>query len=104
EVYTPGYSANGHIPQDSSNGHNGNTGGDPPVQENMEDFVLECLKQGEWGDSLLFAHLFAGKVIFDHIEKEWYVWHIHHWKRDDTGRIKHYVSGKLAGCYLRTSA
>ena len=66
--------------------------------------VLDCLTQGEWGDSLLFAHLFMGKAIYDHTEKEWYIWHNHYWVRDDTGRIKHYVSGKLAGCYLRTSA
>ena len=66
--------------------------------------VLDCLTQGEWGDSLLFVHLFMGKAIYDHTEKEWYIWHNHYWVRDDTGRIKHYVSGKLAGCYLRTSA
>jgi phage/plasmid-associated DNA primase len=67
-------------------------------------FVLDCLAQDEWGDSLLFAHLFRGQVLYDHTETAWYLWNVHHWGEDRTGKIKHFVSGKLASVYLRAGA
>jgi putative DNA primase/helicase len=72
---------------------------EPDVQ-----FVLDCLGQDEWGDSLLFAHLFRGQVLYDHTETTWYLWNGHHWVEDRTGKIKHFVSGKLASVYLRAGA
>src|SRR5947209_4299903 len=72
---------------------------EPDVQ-----FVLDCLGQDEWGDSLLFAHLFRGQVLYDHTEQVWYLWNAHHWVEDTTGKIKHFVSSKLASVYLRAAA
>lgn len=89
-----------------SNGHGADK--NPPTDSTGGDaspeFVLDCLHSGEYGDGLLFAFLFRGKALYDHTEKEWYTWQGHYWKRDDTGRIKRYVSGRLASVYLRTCA
>ncbi|MFL5626274.1 MAG: phage/plasmid primase, P4 family [Ktedonobacteraceae bacterium] len=90
----------------NSNGHNG--GGSPPVTVAVDDnldaqFVLDCLNENEWGDSLLFAHLFRDQAVYDHIEKIWYLYRGHAWKRDDTNKIHGYVSGKLANVYFRTA-
>jgi putative DNA primase/helicase len=68
------------------------------------DEVLRCHSMGEWGDALLFAHLFEHVCVYDHHEKAWYVWQRHFWKRDDIGRIRQFVSGKLASAYLDASA
>ena len=97
------------IPWDASTSPSGNGNGARPTQNTADSqddisLVLNCLKQGEWGDSLLFAHLFRGQVIYDHIEKEWYLFRGHSWIKDFHGRVKHYVSGKLAGHYIMTSA
>lgn len=67
-------------------------------------FILECLEEGEYGDSKLFARQFRGKVLYDHTQQVWYLWAGHYWKEDTIGLIKHLVSGKLASVYLRTTA
>jgi putative DNA primase/helicase len=68
------------------------------------NFILKCLAEGEYGDSQLFAHLFKGQVIYDHTSQEWYLWAGHWWKCDETGKIKHLVSGKLASVFLQACA
>jgi hypothetical protein len=50
--------------------------------------VVACYEQGEWGDALLFARLFAGQCVYDHTEKAWYLWQGHVWHRDELGRIR----------------
>jgi putative DNA primase/helicase len=81
-----------------------NTSGQVGTAQVDPRYVLDCLYQGEWGDSLLFAHLFNGHAVYDHTEKEWYLWHKHAWARDETGRVKHLVSGHLASVYLVAAA
>lgn len=99
--YTPAQAAHTR-----SNGHGADK--NPPTDSTGGDaspeFVLDCLHSGEYGDGLLFAFLFRGKALYDHTEKEWYTWQGHYWKRDDTGRIKRYVSGRLASVYIRAGA
>lgn len=68
------------------------------------DDVLRYYSMGEWGDALLFAHLFKHVCVYDHHDKAWYIWQKHFWKRDDIGRIRQCVSGKLASAYLDASA
>lgn len=68
------------------------------------NFILKCLSEAEYGDSLLFAHLFKGKVVYDHTSQEWYLWAGHWWICDETGKIKHLVSGRLASVYLQGCA
>ncbi len=66
--------------------------------------VLRCLRDTEWGDSNLFAHLFARRVVYDHLEKKWYFYLVHAWQSDQTEFVKQLVSGVLASVYLRASA
>lgn len=84
----------------NGNGNHSNNGHRAATDEIDPKFVVECLKQNEWGDSLLFAQLFRGEAIYDHTEKVWYLWHHHYWKRDDVGRVKSLVSGVLANIYI----
>jgi putative DNA primase/helicase len=78
---------------------------EPPAspKANLE-VVLDCYSKDEWGDALLFAQLFEGECVYDHTEREWYIWQGHYWKRDDVGRIRQLVAGKLASVYLKASA
>ena len=66
--------------------------------------VVDAYRQGEWGDALLFAHLFEGQCVYDHTEKVWYLWHGHCWRRDEMGRIRTLVSGVLASVYLHAAS
>lgn len=68
------------------------------------DTILDCYRKDEWGDALLFAHLFEGRCVFDHLEKAWYLWQGHFWQRDDIGRIRQLVAGPLASVYLQAAA
>jgi len=75
-----------------------------PIDHNKESdlqFILKCLEEGEYGDSRLFTRLFREHALYDHTAQEWYLWAGHWWKCDETGKIKHLVSGKLAGAYLK---
>jgi putative DNA primase/helicase len=68
------------------------------------ELVLDCYRKDEWGDALLFAHLFEYQCVYDHMEKAWYLWQGHSWKRDEVGRIRQLVSGPLASVYLKAAA
>ena len=78
----------------------------PPYPEPRVDLdtVLDAYRKDEWGDALLFAHLFAGRCVFDHLERAWYLWQGHFWKRDEIGRVRQLVSGPLASVYLQAAA
>ena len=66
--------------------------------------ILDCLKQNEYGDALLFADLFEGQLLYDATEQTWYLWHEHYWKRDDLNQARKFVAGRLATTYLKASA
>jgi P4 family phage/plasmid primase-like protien len=68
------------------------------------ELVLDCYRKDEWGDALLFAHLFEGQCVYDHTEKAWYLWQGHFWKRDEVGRVRQLISGQLASVYLKAAA
>ena len=76
----------------------------PPEPRADPDTVLDAYRKDEWGDALLFAHLFEGQCVFDHLEKAWYLWQGHSWKRDEIGRLRQLVSGPLASVYLQAAA
>jgi putative DNA primase/helicase len=78
----------------------------PSVQDPEADLeiVLDDYRKDEWGDALLFAHLFEGYCVFDHLEKAWYLWQGHYWKRDEIGRVRQLVAGPLASVYLQAAA
>ncbi len=66
--------------------------------------VLAYLDQNEWGDALYFADVFGGQVVYDHSEKDWYLWHGHAWKKDSTGKVRQLVAGVLGSLYLKAAA
>ncbi len=68
------------------------------------ELVLDCYRKDEWGDALLFAYLFEGQCVYDHMEKAWYLWQGHFWRRDEVGRVRQLVSGPLASVYLKVAA
>ena len=74
----------------------------PPA---ARDLVLHCLDCEEAGDAELFAHLYNGRrVLFDHSEKQWYMWGGHHYRSDKTGIIRRLVIAQLATQYLYHAA
>lgn len=66
--------------------------------------VWECFELGEWGDALLFAEAFEGAVLYDVIEKAWYLWAGHYWKKDIFNQVKQLLSGHVAAIYIKASA
>jgi putative DNA primase/helicase len=74
----------------------------PPADREL---VLHCLDCEEAGDSELFAHLYSGRrVLFDHSEKQWYLWHGHYYRADKIGIIRRLVTAQLATQYLHLAA
>jgi putative DNA primase/helicase len=69
-----------------------------------EKCILESLEMNEYGDALLFSQIFEGQVLYDHTEKEWYLWAGHYWKKDGRGKVKQLVSGVLGTAYLKSAA
>src|SRR5579864_4699518 len=65
--------------------------------------ILEALLDIEWGDSNLFAYLFAQRVVYDHREKKWYLYLVHFWQRDQTEFVKQLVAGVLASVYQQAT-
>jgi putative DNA primase/helicase len=53
--------------------------GDKDAQQR---FVRECLYANELGDGVLYAHLHAGRYVFNKSSQEWMRWTGHHWERD----------------------
>lgn len=66
--------------------------------------VLECLDLNEWGDALLFAEAFEGTVLYDAIEKSWYLWAGQYWRKDQINQVKQLVSGHVGAIYIKVSA
>src|SRR5271169_5421982 len=65
--------------------------------------LLEYLEQQEYGDGLLFAQAFTGKICYDFSKQAWYFWYQHYWKEDESGYIKTIVSGFLGSIYLKAT-
>ncbi|NCC30561.1 MAG: hypothetical protein EOM24_00900 [Chloroflexia bacterium] len=66
--------------------------------------ILECLHQEEYGDAQLLAAMYADRLVYDHAERQWYVWGKHHWHADQCGLIRHLISGQVARQYLHLAA
>lgn len=67
-------------------------------------FVNACLQQQEFGDALLFAEVFRGRVVSDSSNGDWYIWQGHYWQLDKSRHIFHLVSGVLASIYMRAAS
>lgn len=60
----------------------------------------EYLDRNEQGDAELFALLMKDKVLYDHSEKQWYLWQGTYWAPDKTGKVYLFVSNDVAASYL----
>lgn len=67
-------------------------------------FLGECYDREELGDGELFAHLYNGRIVYDHAENAWYFWERGHYRRDDTEQVKLLYSGQVAAQYLEGAA
>lgn len=93
----------------SSNGTNP-IGPIPPVQitERLpiadRDFLLQCITEQEYGDAQLLAHLYHGRLVYDHAAKEWFYWGGHYWLEDKITMTRRLIAGQLAVQYLMLAA
>jgi putative DNA primase/helicase len=71
------------------------------IPEMSRSELEKYLEQNQYGDALLFAHVFSGQVCYDVSRKLWYLWQGHYWKEDTCGYIKTIVSGHLGSIYLQ---
>jgi len=67
------------------------------------DFVEACLDEEELGDGRLFAYLYRDRVIYDHSEKEFYIWQ-RHWELDRISLSTRLMAGQVASQYLHVAA
>jgi putative DNA primase/helicase len=61
--------------------------------------IVKAAQDGELGSARMFAELMAGRVIYDHSEKEWYFWNDTYWQQDKTKRIINTITEILATQY-----
>jgi putative DNA primase/helicase len=66
--------------------------GDPQKQEDSQlavtsEEILICLYNNEDGDKDLFIRLQTAHFLYDHAEKDWYVWNGNYWKLDEVGEV-----------------
>ena len=65
--------------------------------------IRTALARGETGDAEILAMLYKDRIIYDHTEKEWYLWNKHTWKADRTERTPNLVAYQVASQYLHTA-
>lgn len=66
--------------------------------------ILEAYHRAEMGDAELLAALYAGRIVYDHAEKAWYVWAGHCWQRDRLGQVENLPGRMIAAQYLYGAA
>lgn len=54
--------------------------------------VYRC---SDLGNAELFAALYRGKVLYDHLRKHWLVWNNVRWRRDDDGAVYRLAKGVM---------
>jgi len=92
--YSPGQdhsSSNGNGSKPPESNSNGIIRAKTIPLKTIEHFMTEM----QYGDGKLFHACFDGQVVYDHLEKEWYIWNGKHWKRDANGFVKVLISGHL---------
>lgn len=81
----------------------------PPARAEAVPFlgthqILDALDKDETGDAELLATLYADRIVYDHAERQWYLWNGQHWQPDDTGFMVRLVSDQVAAQYLQAAA
>lgn len=68
------------------------------------DDVIEALEKGEQGDAELFAKYMTGVIIYDHSEKEWYIWRGNYWQKDRAKYVDLALANTLGSIYLAAAS
>lgn len=76
---------------------------EPSVETVPITTMINALKKSETGDAELLAMMYRDRVVFDHTEREWYVWNGAHWQIDRTGNVSNLVAYQIAGQYLHAA-
>lgn len=62
-------------------------------QDITPDALAEALANNEAGDAGLYIMLNRGYRVYDHAERQWYVWGGHSWREDATGEAQAAMQG-----------
>jgi putative DNA primase/helicase len=76
----------------------------PKLQYLPLDVIRAGLDLQEVGDADLFSRMFSGQVVYDHSEKEWYLWRSNYWEMDRTGYVYQLLARRVAPQYLHAAA
>lgn len=68
------------------------------------DEIMAAFHRGETGDAELLAALYAGRLAYDHAEKQWYLWNGCHWQADRTRQAGNLVANHVAAQYIHAAA
>jgi putative DNA primase/helicase len=66
--------------------------------------VQRTLNLGETGDGELLATIYKDQLVYDHAEKNWYLWNGHTWEKDTTAKAPDLVAYQVAAQYLQAAA
>ena len=66
--------------------------------------IMTAFSRGETGDAELLARLYADRIVYDHAESAWYLWHNHFWVPDRTHAVGHFVANDVAAQFLYAAA
>jgi putative DNA primase/helicase len=69
----------------------------------LED-ILECLGRQEAGDAELLARRYAGRILYDRTEGQWYIYQGHYWAADKAGQTERLIYTDIAAQYQYASA
>lgn len=74
---------------------------DPYLLEPLQNrgTILSALDKGQTGDTYLLKALYKDRIVYDHPEKQWYLWGGHRWITDPTEQVTVFVNYQLAYQY-----
>ena len=61
--------------------------------------IMEAYQRTEIGDAELLQQLFIEKIVYDHSEKQWYIWNNKYWEKDGLDSIVLRVANQVASQY-----
>jgi len=65
------------------------------------DFISGRMDYAEMGMAEIFAAMYIDRVIYDHREKQWYIFNGHYWHRDEIQDIWRMIAGPVAAQFYR---
>jgi putative DNA primase/helicase len=65
------------------------------------DFIAGRMDYAEMGMAEIFARMYIDRIIYDHREKQWYVFNGHYWHKDELGDTWRLIAGPVAAQFYR---